>query len=285
MFPATTHHLAGWIDGATVQVVNAFQWRCQRRWRVLPRIVGDNYWFYIRRGRARCRLGDHTRWRTLRAGDLFLIPQGQPHTIESDGSAVECDTVHFFFRGRGGMDLLRLWRAGGIYRSHSADFDRLNRTIAAEFAVRAPGWRPAMSAAAWEVLLDLTRYRLHIPALAPDFQRRWDRLAPVLALVDERLDDAALTVAELALAAHVSEPYLRKLVKQTLNSGVIESIQRRRLEHACYLLIETNLGLKEITARSGFASATLFHRLFRRRFGVTPTTYRARGASGDMLFH
>jgi transcriptional regulator GlxA family with amidase domain len=49
------------------------------------------------------------------------------------------------------------------------------------------------------------------------------------------------------------------------------------LERACHLLIETNLVLKEITARSGFASPTLFHRLFRRRFGVTPAAYRECG--------
>ncbi|MBM3859847.1 MAG: AraC family transcriptional regulator [Verrucomicrobia bacterium] len=276
--PTSTRHLAGWLQGASVQVVNAFQWRCQPHWRVPLRIIGDNMWFYIRTGHARCRLGEESRWRPLRPGDLFLIPQGRPHAIEADGSVVECDSLHFFFRGRGGVDLLQVWRAGGIHRAHSADFARLNRTIAAEFAVRAPGWQQAMSAATWEVLLDLARHRLHIPTLAPDLQRHWDRLAPVLALIEERLDDAALTVAELADAVHVSEPYLRKLVKQTLNSGVIAFIQRRRLERASHLLIETNLVLKEITARSGFASPTLFHRLFRRRFGVTPAAYRERGA-------
>lgn len=118
------------------------------------------------------------------------------------------------------------------------------------------------------------RHRLHIPKLAPDLQRRWDRLAPVLNLIEQRLDDPSLTVAELAAVVHVSEPYLRKLMKKTLNSGVIELIQRRRLERACHLLLETNLPLKEITARSGFASASLFHRLFRQRFGITPISYR-----------
>jgi AraC-like DNA-binding protein len=274
--------MAGWLDGTTVQVVNAFQWRCQPQWRVPLRIIGDNMWFYIRTGQARCRLGEESRWQPLRAGDLFLIAQGQPHAIEAFGGGVECDSVHFFFHGRGGIDLLRLWRASGVYRAHDADFARLNQTIAAEFALRAPGWQQAMIAAAWGVLLDLVRNRLHIPTLALDLQRRWDRLAPVLALIDERLDDAALTVAELASAVHVSEPYLRKLVKQTLNGGVIEFIQRRRLERACHLLIETNLGLKEITDRSGFASPTLFHRLFRRRFGTTPAAYRNRGAAAPL---
>jgi len=280
--PATPRHLAGWLEGATVQVVNAFQWRCQANWRVPLRIIGDNMWFHIRAGKARCRFGEDTRWRPLKAGDLFLIPHGQPHAIEADGSVVECDSAHFFFRGRGGIDLLRLWRAGGVYRTRTADLPRLCRTIAAEFAVRAPGWQQAMAAAAWEVLLDLARHRLHIPALAPDLQRHWDRLAPVLMLIEDRLDDVALTVADLADAVHVSEPYLRKLVRQTLGSGVIEFIQRRRLERACHLLIETNLGLKEITARCGFASPTLFHRLFRRRFGVTPGAYRQRGVTPSL---
>jgi len=88
------------------------------------------------------------------------------------------------------------------------------------------------------------------------------------------LNDPGLRVGDLARTAHVSEAYLRRLFNGALGCGVVEFIQRRRLDRACQLLLETNRGFKEIAAATGFRSLTLFHRLFIRRFGVTPATYR-----------
>ncbi len=59
-----------------------------------------------------------------------------------------------------------------------------------------------------------------------------------------------------------------------LNTSVRAEIVRLRLERACSLLRQTNLGLAEIGRQSGFRDAPSFCRLFRKRLKQTPTQYR-----------
>ena len=263
------------LDSATVCAVNAFEWTCKPEWNVRPRRVGDDMWFFIRSGACRYRLGGQTKWGLLQAGDLILIPQGIVHELApaSPPRRVTCNTVHFFFRGVGGVDLLRIWDLAGVYRS-KLNLPELNHQLAAEFAVKKPGWLPGMNAIIWLILIDLIRSHtdLHPPTSA--MRNQWERIQPVLHAIEERLNDPCLRVGDLARTAHVSEAYLRRLFNGALGCGVVEFIQRRRLDLACQLLLETNRGLKEIAAATGFRSLTLFHRLFIRRFGVTPATYR-----------
>jgi AraC-like DNA-binding protein len=275
--PRIDASLADWLRCAEFEPVNAYEWTCSPRWRVAPRRVGDDMWFYIRAGACRCQLGEDPRWRPLPAGSLLLIPRRVRHALEPhprDGR-VECATAHFFLRGYGGCDLLALLDAGGIYAGREADFAAANRSLAREFSLKRPGWRHAMAAAAWTVLLDILRHRPAKPRrVSPDLAGLFQRLRPVFDLIGDRLGDPALRVDELAMAIHVTGPHLRRLVRQTAGCGVAEYIQQRRLERACRLLVGTRAGLKRIVEEAGFPSPASLHRLFRRRLGMTPAAYR-----------
>ena len=59
-----------------------------------------------------------------------------------------------------------------------------------------------------------------------------------------------------------------------LKTSVRAEIVRLRLERACSLLRQTNLGLAEIARQSGFRDAPSFCRLFQKRLSQTPTQYR-----------
>ncbi len=59
-----------------------------------------------------------------------------------------------------------------------------------------------------------------------------------------------------------------------LKTSVRAEIVRLRLERACSLLRQTNLGLTEISRQAGFRDAPSFCRLFRKRLRQTPTHYR-----------
>jgi transcriptional regulator GlxA family with amidase domain len=49
-----------------------------------------------------------------------------------------------------------------------------------------------------------------------------------------------------------------------------------RLDEARRLLTETQLPLKDVSARTGLGDASTLWRAFGRRFGVTPAAYRER---------
>lgn len=66
-----------------------------------------------------------------------------------------------------------------------------------------------------------------------------------------------------------------------LKTSVRAEIIRLRIERACSLLRQTNLGLAEIARQSGCRDAPSFCRLFQRRLSQTPTQYRrAKKSSG-----
>ncbi|MBO5747040.1 MAG: helix-turn-helix transcriptional regulator [Clostridia bacterium] len=51
--------------------------------------------------------------------------------------------------------------------------------------------------------------------------------------------------------------------------------QKFRLEQACELLRSTTLSIGEVSESVGFSDALYFSRLFKKRFGVTPSHYRS----------
>ena len=62
--------------------------------------------------------------------------------------------------------------------------------------------------------------------------------------------------------------------KQYLGRTPAEEIRRVRLEKGQELLARTDMSISEIALASGFTSSTRFGVAFRKRFGITPLTYR-----------
>jgi AraC-like DNA-binding protein len=270
--------LAEALQHATLEPVCAFAWDGRPGWRVPERRIADDLWFCARSA-CRFRIGPDRAWRTLPPGRLLLVPQGVAHAIEParpDASVLHY-SAHFFLRTVGGAGLLELREAGGDHDPGGTDAIAASRAMAREFAWQSAGWRQALSAALWPVLLEVLRRQPESRRRqAPGLVRRLARLQPVFRLVEERLEDPALTVGEMARAIHVSEPYLRRLMRKATGTGPVAWLHRRRLERACGLLTGSEAGLKQVAERAGFASLTLFHRLFSRQFRTTPAAYRVR---------
>jgi LacI family transcriptional regulator len=62
--------------------------------------------------------------------------------------------------------------------------------------------------------------------------------------------------------------------RQWVKTSIRAEIVRLRLDRACSLLRQTNLGLSEIARQAGFRDAPSFCRLFQNRLRQTPTQYR-----------
>ena len=92
--------------------------------------------------------------------------------------------------------------------------------------------------------------------------------------MDENLaQDISLEMA--ADMAGVSSFYLSKLFKEEKGETFINFITDKRLDKSCELLAQTDLSIKEITARVGYNDQNYFSRLFKNKYGVSPTEYRS----------
>jgi AraC family transcriptional regulator len=116
------------------------------------------------------------------------------------------------------------------------------------------------------------------PALAPD------RLARVLALIDERLAEA-LQVRDLAAAVHLSPYHFARLFRQATGQAPHLYVTWQRMDRAMELLAQSDLPLVEVARRVGYHTQAHFTGVFHARVGTTPRAYRmrSRAAPGQGL--
>jgi AraC family transcriptional regulator len=86
------------------------------------------------------------------------------------------------------------------------------------------------------------------------------------------------TVADISRNCGVSSAHLRRSFKQTTGMTLHKYISTSRLTKAQTLLAESDLPMKEVAFRLGFASPSTFSSTFTREAGETPRAYRQRVA-------
>jgi AraC-like DNA-binding protein len=86
---------------------------------------------------------------------------------------------------------------------------------------------------------------------------------------------------ELAAEVGLGPRQLLRGFKTLYGQSPFEIVRNERLEHARIVLAETNVPLKEIAWRVGYADVTNFIHAFRRRFGAPPRRYAQ--ADGDAV--
>ena len=85
---------------------------------------------------------------------------------------------------------------------------------------------------------------------------------------------APLRAEDVAAALETGLRSLQRYVKQATGKTLMERLQHLRLEKAAELLENTEYPLDEIRRQVGIPDAAYFSRVFKERFGETPTGYR-----------
>ena len=95
-----------------------------------------------------------------------------------------------------------------------------------------------------------------------------------------RYIDSDINIDTLAQELRVSRFHLQRLFKVQMGQNIYESIKSIRLQKAASLLL-TNQGstITQVANMCGYSSQTSFIRVFRARFGMTPTAWRKGGYS------
>ena len=83
-----------------------------------------------------------------------------------------------------------------------------------------------------------------------------------------------LCVPRLARIAEVSEAHFIRTFRATFGETPHRYLQRRRVERAMFLLVQTDRSVTEICFDVGFTSLGTFSRTFTRIVGETPSGYR-----------
>jgi AraC-like DNA-binding protein len=105
-----------------------------------------------------------------------------------------------------------------------------------------------------------------------------DRLKQMILYIQSMFYDT-VTLDQIASSASVSKSECIRCFKYRLGITPVEYLIEFRISRAMILLDENNLPIVEIGQRCGFESASYFTKIFKRRTGFTPSSYRKRRAS------
>ena len=86
-----------------------------------------------------------------------------------------------------------------------------------------------------------------------------------------------LTVKEMAGMCGYSASHFMKFFRRQMGMSFVEYLNDYRLLMAARMLASTEETVTEIARLSGFDQPSYFNRLFRRKYGMTPSEYRKEG--------
>lgn len=94
------------------------------------------------------------------------------------------------------------------------------------------------------------------------------------AFMEANMSNSEVTIEDLMDAVHMSRSSLNRKMHELFNLSPKDFLQEARIKHACSLLKQTDLPIKEIAYACGFSNQQYFATCFKNSLGKTPTEYR-----------
>ena len=113
---------------------------------------------------------------------------------------------------------------------------------------------------------------VHAPVSVQSQPHAEERISAILHYLKEHLTDA--TLSGTAKAFFLSPSYLSRYLVRTTGHSFQDLLRSYRLQEAAHLLLSDQLTIDDICARIGYQGRSNFYKIFRDRYGVTPTQYR-----------
>lgn len=214
---------------------------------------------------------------TLLAGDVFVITPGTPHSYGADTNNPW--TIHWFhFSGTNCHEVVRAVMderdpypqavRAGFSEERVALFDRIFDTFLKGYSQS-----------------NLLYANLALPfflasfILPENFQPE-TQANPVASPTSKAILfmqnnlSAAVTLDNIAQAAHLSTSFFSRKFRQDTGYAPIAYFNHLRIQKACQLLHFSNLRINEVASQLGMDDPFYFSRLFRKQMGVSPVEYR-----------
>lgn len=145
-----------------------------------------------------------------------------------------------------------------------------------ELKIQAKGYELAIKAYILNILVALLRG--HVVRFLTNFERETKiknngRIRAAVDYIHIHYTEE-LTIEEIAEAVYVSKFYLCKLFKKNLGLTVVDYINNIRMMEAKKLLLETDGPVSAVAFEVGVGDFNYFSRLYKKRWGETPTQTR-----------
>lgn len=116
----------------------------------------------------------------------------------------------------------------------------------------------------------LTNYILYELMNQHQLDSKNPHVSVMLRTIHERITEP-LTLTALANAAHITKEYASQIFRQETGSTVTEYINERKMLLAREMITQKKLSVSEAAESLGFSNYSYFSRLFKKRFGISPS--------------
>ncbi|WP_406046781.1 helix-turn-helix domain-containing protein [Kribbella sp. NBC_00889] len=221
----------------------------------------------------------------VQPGSVFLARPGDVHEIQSSRSE-PLGIAFWGFTFRPGADEPGWWSGltrsdGPVMSDRTGSLPALITALAAEAAAPVSGYSTALGALGATLVMETARAFALDEDLAVEPVRR-DRGPLVVEAMQRHLRDnlsRAITVRDVAAAAHLSERHAERLFQQQTGASIMTTLRRLRLELAAQLLLDPTVTVTEVARSCGYSDVRPFSTAFRRHYGRTPGEHRRAGGT------
>jgi len=253
IYPGDTYPLPGHPDTHT------FNWK-------MGRVLKGCYLIYIPTGRGELETKS-SRWE-VNPGDLIVLAPGEWHRYRpSDSTGWEEYWIGFrgeFLSSRILKDLLP---SGASYIKHMGFQDELiflfNQSLDL-VKKNSSGFRKILAG----IMLQLVAYVVSYEKQESG-SREGKLTKQIISFIRKNLI-IEIDFKMLANEHHLSYSRFRTIFKNETGVSLQQYLIHERLENAKRLMINTNLSLKEISAKTGFNSLFYFSKVFKKKMGYSP---------------
>lgn len=268
-------------------VRSAGYFECAPSWTLPERTKLTNQVWLLTSGSLTATLDRRVRCR-IEPGGVLLVRAGVPHGgFHSPDDPLHCYVLHFVEH----PDERRLRLQGRTFAATKLpgsvwpEMLRCAAEIVAETRAAAPG-ASLLAHGALSRLLGLLQRALSTGRVAVTAVESDRDAPPAVARVIEHVGahfGSRLTLDALSEVACLSSSHLEHLFHTSVGVSPLQYVRRYRLDVAMRLLEETDLPVRAVAAKVGYADPFYFSRAFRQAEGMSPTRYRELAAQSSAM--
>lgn len=205
---------------------------------------------------------------SLSQGDGFLIDCRKEHMYKSDNEHWKHALLHYAGHTSDWLYQQFSTDCSPVFHlEHSGKFQNNLEKLLVSYQKISPYREYSVSMYLQKLLLNLIEDRNTARLNVPDYIRYLERYL-------QCNFKNQLTLDELANFAGISKYHLEREFKKYTGYSIMNYLIELRVNHACFLLLNTNLSIRIISEESGFSDYPNFLKLFKSRMKTTPGKYR-----------
>ena len=109
---------------------------------------------------------------------------------------------------------------------------------------------------------------------APDkSNKNIDRIKDIVKYIETNYDKP-ISIAEIAGVTGFSESHFMKFFKTIMGTSFVDYLNDYRLSMASRMLVSSDDKIIDIAAHCGYDNLSYFNRIFKKKYGITPSAYR-----------